>query len=143
MAEALLRHLGGERFVAFSAGLEPLAKVCPRTLKILSEHEIQTDSLMPKGLMDFFKSPRSILVDVIVTLSEEARGHCPQWPGDPTRVHWPVDDPLACASDDECESAFRKCFDIIQNRVAALVKQRAPQSPIELMLQLRSIAAVV
>ncbi len=143
MAEALLRHLSNERFVAFSAGFAPLAKASPRALRILKEHNILTDGLSPKGWVDFFRSPRSILVDVIVTMSEEARDNCPEWPGDPTRVHWPVDDPLAATNDDECESMFRRCFDIVQNRVSALVKQRPPQSPTELMLQLRSIAAVM
>jgi arsenate reductase len=143
MAEALLRHHSCERFVAFSAGYAPLAKVAPRALRILTENDIYTHGLTPKGWVDFYESPRSILVDVIVTLSEEARTNCPQWPGDPVRVHWPVDDPQEAPSDDECESKFRKCFDMIQNRVASLVKQRIPQSPIELMLQLRSIAAVV
>lgn len=143
LAEALLRHLGGDRFIAFSAGYAPLAKVAPRALRLLNDNCIFTDGLAPKNWVDFFESPRSILVDVIVTLSDEAREHCPVWPGDPVRVHWPVDDPLDAASDDEAESKFRKCFDILQSRMATLIKQRAPQSPIELMLQLRSIASVV
>jgi arsenate reductase len=143
LAEALLRHNGEDRFVAFSAGYAALAKVNPRALALLDDSGIYTEGLHPKNWVDFFESPRSILVDVIVTLSEEARANCPRWPGDPVRVHWPVDDPLAASGDDECESRFRKCFDILRNRVDALIKQRAPQSAIELMLQLRGIAAVV
>ncbi len=143
LAEALLRHKGGERFVAHSAGYAMASKVDPRTLELLEDNGIFTDDLTPKGWKDFFESPRSILVDVIVTLSEEARANCPQWPGDPVRVHWPVDDPSAATSEDERESKFRKCFATMQNRVESLIKQRAPHSPVELMLQLRSIAAVV
>jgi protein-tyrosine-phosphatase len=144
IAEALLRHTGGDRFVAFSAGYQSLIKVDPRALQILDENNIYIKDLQPKSMLDFFESPRSILVDVIVTLSEEARENCPQWPGDPVRVHWPVDDPCAgTLSDDERESKFIKCFDTMKNRVDALIKQRAPQSATELMFQVRSIASVV
>ncbi|MDD3371844.1 MAG: arsenate reductase ArsC [Alphaproteobacteria bacterium] len=143
MAEALLRHLGEDRFVAFSAGYAPLAKASPRALRILGDNAIFTGGLTPKSWIDFFESPRSILVDIIVTLSEEAQQHCPAWPGDPVRVHWPVGDPLAALNEDECESKIRSCYESLRNKVGTLIKQRAPHSAIELMLQLRSIAAIV
>ncbi len=143
MAEAILRHGGGQRFVAFSAGCSPLARPDPRAIALLNENDISSGSLQPKDMMRFFESPRSILVDVIVTLSEEARLSCPEWPGEPLRVHWPVDDPCAAPTGDEIDTRFRKAFDIVRNRVAALIRQRAPQSAIDLMFQLRSIAAVV
>ena len=143
LAEALLRHKGGARFAAASAGYAMLPEVDPLALRLLADESIPTDGLHTKGWSEFFESPRSILVDIIITLSEEARAHCPQWPGDPVRVHWPVDAPLSASDDDQRDSKFRKCFSILQNRVDALIKQRAPHSPVELMLQLRSIAAVV
>lgn len=143
MAEALLRHHGGVRFEALSAGYRMAPQVDPHTLRLLADEEISVDGLHTKGWNQFFQSPRSILVDVIVTLSEEARAHCPQWPGDPVRVHWPVDDPQVATDADMREWKLRRCFSTMQNRVEALIKQRAPHSPVELMLQLRSIAAVV
>ena len=143
LAEALLRHIGGERFAAASAGYHMLPEIDPQALTLLADEGIPTDGLHTKGWNEFFASPRSILVDIIITLSEEARAHCPQWPGDPVRVHWPVDDPLSAIDDDRREWTFRKCFTTLQNRVNALIKQRAPHSPVELMLQLKSIAAVV
>lgn len=143
MAEALLRHCGEDRFVSFSAGYAPKQHPYPRTLELLDNHGIFTEGLHPQNLKSFFESPRSILVDVIVTLSEVACTHCPQWPGDPVRVHWPVDDPMDALSEDEREAKFHRCYETIHNRVEALLKQRAPLSPIDLMFQLRSIAAVV
>jgi len=143
LAEALLRHKGDTRFAAASAGYRMLPEVDPLVLNLLADEGIPTDGLHTKGWSEFFASPRSILVDIIITLSEEARTHCPQWPGDPVRVHWPVDDPLSTSDDDRRDWKLRKCFTTLQNRVDALIKQRAPHSPVELMLQLRSIAAVV
>ncbi len=143
LAEALLRNFGGGRFVAFSAGYTPLMHIHPLAKSILDDNGISTDGLQPKGWLDFYHSPRSILVDVIVTLSEEARHNCPAWPGDPVRVHWPVDDPTLASDAAEKESRFLRCFEVLRNRVDSLIKQRAPKSPVEMMLQLRGIAAVV
>lgn len=142
-AEALLRHKGEGRFAALSAGYAMQPQVATQVLEILATEGIATDGLHAKGWNEFFQSPRSILVDVIVTLSEEARAHCPQWPGDPVRVHWPVDDPMIAPDADQREWKLRKCFATMQNRVDALIKQRAPHTAVELMLQLRSIGSVV
>jgi len=143
LAEGLLKNRGGFRFSAFSAGYRILPKADPRALEMLEENGISAAGLYPKNIQEFFDSPRALLVDVIVTLSEEARALYSPWPGDPIRVHWPVDDPLAAADISERDSKFRKCFMTLQNRVDALIKQRVPQSPVDLMFQLRSIAAVV
>ncbi|MDR3449262.1 MAG: arsenate reductase ArsC [Alphaproteobacteria bacterium] len=143
LAEALLRHKAGDRFVAMSAGYKMLPAVDAQVLSILKAEGISTDGLHTKGWQELFAAPQSIFVDVIVTLSEEARGSCPQWPGDPVRVHWPVDDPLAAANEDARDWKLRKCFSTLQNRVDALIKQRRTENPAELMLQLRGIAAVV
>jgi hypothetical protein len=109
---------------------------------LLRGENVSTDGLHTKGWNEFFQSSRSILVDVIITLSEEARTHCPQWPGDPVRVHWPVDDPLAAATPDLRDMKFNRCFNTLRDRVEALTKQRQHHNPVELMLQIRSIAAV-
>ncbi len=143
LAEGLLRNKGGFRFAAYSAGCSVSSEADHRILELLKENKFSAEGLYPKNLKDFFESPRSILIDVIVTLSEETRNLYPQWPGDPVRVHWPVDNPLAAADLNDRESKYRKCFMTIQNRVDALIKQRTPQSAVDLMFQLRSIAAVV
>jgi arsenate reductase len=76
-------------------------------------------------------------------LSEDARTSCPAWPGEPVRVHWPVDDPLSAEKPDVREWKFRKCFATLESRIATLVKTRAAQNPAELLLQLKDIGMVV
>jgi arsenate reductase len=143
MAEAILRHKGGDRFIAQSAGYDMLPAIDPQILALLKEDGVSTDGLHSKGWSEFFQSPSSLLVDVIVTLSEEARSNCPQWPGDPVRVHWPVDDVMAAKDLDQREWKMRKCYGVLQTRIDTLIKHRKAQSPVELMFQLRSIASVV
>lgn len=52
MAEALLRHLAGDRFIAASAGLNP-KPIDPMTLTVLEEKGIDTGELRSKGVEDF------------------------------------------------------------------------------------------
>lgn len=143
LAEALLREKGGMRFMARSAGSRPAAGVHPHTLALLQADGINTDGLHTKGWNEFLASAHILKIDVIVTLSEEARVNSPIWPGNPVRVHWPVDDPLAAEKPDVMEWKFRKCFATLENRIAALVKTRTAQSTCELLLQLKDIGMVV
>lgn len=143
MAEALLRRFGGDRFKARSAGLKPLSAVDPQTVKILTEAGLAIDGLHSKGWGEFYAAANIVKIDAIVTLSEDARREIPVWPCDPVRVHWPVDDPLAATKADQRDWKFRKCFNTLESRIAALVKSRAAQSSSELLLQLKDIGMVV
>jgi arsenate reductase len=143
LAEALLRHKGGARFTARSAGYRCLPQVFPQTLAILSGAGIPTDGLHPKGWGEFLASAHFLKPDVIVTLSEEARAYCPTWPDAPVRVHWGVDVPLSAAAPDVQEWKFRKCFATLESRINELIKMRPAQNTAELLLQLKNIATVV
>ena len=144
VAEALLRARGGVRFTARSAGLRPLAEAHPQTLAPLQAEGLSTEGLHAKSWGEFLAAAHVMRVDVIVTLSEEARSHCPTvWPGNPVRVHWPVDDPLSVEKPDVMEWKFRKCFATLETRIATMVKNRVAQSADELLLQLKDIAMVV
>lgn len=142
MAEALLRHHGGARFNARSAGFAPAKCVHPQILELLTQSDIDTSSLHTKSWQEFFGASRVFPVDVIVTLSEDARSGCPRWTGDPVRVHWPVDDPLATSNADMMEWKLRKCLATLENRITTFVKSRVAQSPSELLLQLKDISLV-
>jgi len=144
LAEALLRAKGGIRFIARSAGSRPLVAAHSQTLALLQAEGLSIEGLHAKSWGEFLASAHLMRIDVIVTLSEEARVNCPvPWPSDPVRVHWPVDDPLSANKADVMEWKFRKCFATLENRITTLVRNRAAQSPAELLLQLKDIAMVV
>ncbi len=144
IAEALLRAKGGVRFNARSAGFRPWENPHSQTLALLATEGLSTEGMHAKGWGEFLASAHLLKIDVIVTLSEEARSNCPiSWPGSPVRVHWPVDDPLAADKADVREWKFRKCFATLENRITSLVRNRAAQSPDELLMQLKDIAMVV
>ncbi len=143
IAEALINAKGSDRFTARSAGYRPLPEIHPETLSLLKEEGLLTSNLHTKGWGEFLASAHIVKVDVIVTLSEEARLNSPVWPNDPVKVHWAVDDPLGAERPDVREWKFRKCFATLEARVNTLVRGRLPQTPGELFLQLKDIGMVV
>ncbi len=143
MAEAILRGKGSARFTTRSAGLSPLPHIHPQTRALLAAENLNTENLHTKNWNEFLAASQYVKVDVIVTLSEEARMECPPWPGNPLRVHWPVDDPLSATTQDVMEWKFRKCFATLENRISALFKNRIAKSPEEFLLQLKDLGMVV
>lgn len=143
LAEAILRQKGGERFIARSAGFKPLEEVHPETIALLKSAGVDQNGLHTKSWQEFNAASHIVKIDVIVTLSEEARLNCPQWSNSPVRVHWPVDDPLSAIKPDVMEWKFRKCFATLENRIVVFVKSRMAQTPSELLLQLKDIGMVV
>ena len=143
MAEALLNAKGSERYTARSAGFAPLPAVNTETMALLQAAGLATPNLHTKGWNEFLAANHILPVDVIVTLSEEARLNCPVWPGDPVRVHWAVDDPLGAERADVREWKFRKCFATLETRVNTLVRSKLTRDPGELFMQLKDIGMVV
>jgi protein-tyrosine-phosphatase len=89
MAEALARHLCGDRWVAASAGLNPLGWVAPETMAALAEVGVSTAGLRSKGLEEFDLAEYRLLVN----LSEHSlAGRIPAVYTD-RLIHRPVPDP--------------------------------------------------
>jgi protein-tyrosine-phosphatase len=64
MAEALTRHLCGERWDAASAGLNPLGRVAPETKEVLTEMGVDTEGLRSKGLEEINLRDYRLLVNL-------------------------------------------------------------------------------
>lgn len=143
LAEALLREKGGARFHARSAGCRPLPAVDPHTLALLASEGIGINGLHTKNWGEFLAASNLVKVDVIVTLSEEAKNNCPAFPNDPVKVYWSVDDALAAEKPEVMEWKFRKCFTTLEARIEVLVKARLKEAPSELLIQLKEIGMVV
>jgi len=90
MAEALARHLCGDRWDSASAGLSPLGWVAPETLEVLAEMAASTKGLRSKGLEEFDLSEYHLLVNLS---GQSLGGRLPAV--SPERlIHWPVLDPF-------------------------------------------------
>lgn len=92
MAEALLRHHGGGRFEAFSAGTEP-RPIHPLTLRVLEEKGVSTAGLRSKDLREYLGRE---FFSYIVVVCASAAESCPTaWPGVHEMIHLYFDDPVA------------------------------------------------
>jgi len=107
LAEAMLNHLGADRFKAYSAGSTPNGEVNPRTIATLQHLKLPTDGYRSKS-WDEFAKPDAPHLDFVITVCDNAAGEvCPVWPGQPISAHWGVADPAAVQGADE---HVRKAF---------------------------------
>lgn len=115
MAEALLRHLGGDRVDVMSAGSTPAPQVHPLAVRAMAEIGLDISSQRPKPLTDFLGQP----FDYIIAVCSKAAEACPFFPGPAQRIHWFYDDPAAVAgSEEERMAAFRAIRDDLRTRIA-------------------------
>lgn len=144
LAETLLNAKNSGLYRARSAGTAPLEGIHPSTRTLLETMGHDTQKLHPKKWQDFYHAAHLVKVDIIVTLSEEARCECCGiWPGDPVKVHWAVDDPLSAPNADVQEWKFRKCYATLDARINALLRHRPPSTQMEALLMLKEIGMVV
>jgi len=93
MAEAFLNKLGGDRFEAESAGLEP-GVLNPIVVDVMREAGIDISKNKTKSAFDFFKKGK--LFNYVITVCDEAGAErCPVFPGHTKRLHWSFPDPSA------------------------------------------------
>lgn len=91
MAEAYLNYLGGDRFIAESAGIEP-GILNPYVVEVMKEDGIDISGNQTKSVFDFYKQGR--LFDYVITVCDrEAEEKCPVFPGITKRIHWEFPDP--------------------------------------------------
>ena len=127
LSEATLRHLGGSRFIAYSAGSKPAGAVHLQTLRRLRASGISTDGLRSKSV-DEFVGPNAPALDLVITLCDSAQfDPCPVFLGDFVRAHWSLPDPASVrGTDADIADAFARTHATIVSRISALIA-----SPVE------------
>lgn len=122
MAEALLNHHGGGRFIAYSAGSRPSGSVHPLTLRVLAEAGLPTEGLRSKS-WDEFGAEDARPIDFVITVCDNAASEpCPVWPGHPAIAHWGIPDPAAAGgSEEERLRAFHAALRAMNQRVRLLL----------------------
>ncbi len=90
MAEALLRHVGGDGFLAVSAGSHPAGFVHELAVEAMRRLGVPMIDPRSKSWDEFADAP----LDVVITVCDNAAGEtCPAWTGGPLTAHWPLTDP--------------------------------------------------
>jgi arsenate reductase len=120
MAEGWLRHLGGGRFEALSAGTRPQG-VNPLAVRVMAEAGVDISGQRSKPVGEYLGRD----FDLLVTVCGGAKESCPVFLGKVgERRHWPIDDPAeAAGTEDEVLAVFRRVRDEIEMRVTNLVNE--------------------
>ncbi len=120
MAEALLRSRAGDRFEAYSAGLEP-QDLHPLAIQVMAELGIDISTQRAKGVDEFLGRMH---FGYLVTVCDRSLAACPTFPGIAYRLHWSLPDPAAnIGSDAERVAAFRRVRDELTARIDAFVNE--------------------
>lgn len=113
MAEGLLRHDGGDKFEAASAGVEP-SHVRPQAIEVMRELGIDISGHRSKSVAEFIGRE----FDYVITVCDNANERCPVFPGQTRHIHWGLDDPAAAEGDEAARLAvFRLVRDEIRTRL--------------------------
>ncbi len=113
MAEGLLRHLGGERFEAYSAGTEA-THVRPLAIRAMAEERIDIARQESKTLDRYLGES----FDAVITVCDQAAEACPVFPGAKKRLHWSFPDPSkATGTEEEQLAVYRQVRDDIRAHI--------------------------
>jgi arsenate reductase len=115
MAEAFLREYGGDRFEAYSAGLEP-GVIHPYTRRVMEEVGLDLSEQHSKDLAEYMGK---VHFGYLITVCANAEKRCPSvFPGMGQRLHWPFEDPAAfVGSEEEKLAKFREVRDQVDRRI--------------------------
>jgi len=115
MAEAICRHLAGERVAAFSAGVAPVGEVSHGAVEALSRHGISAGGLRSKHVDEV---PLE-LVGLVVCLDAAYTAERVLDPDVPVRYeNWDIPDPIGGGMED-----YERTFEVLRERISDLLKR--------------------
>jgi arsenate reductase len=120
IAEAFLRAFAGERFEAYSAGLEP-SQINPLTHKVMEEAGIDISKQYSKSLDEYLGK---VVFDHVITVCADADEKCPSaFFATVRKIHWNLEDPAKfTGTEAEKLNNFREVRDLICNRVKEWIR---------------------
>lgn len=110
MGEALINHLEGDRFEAFSAGSHPTGAAHPLALETLRRNGISSVGSLRSKSWDEYKD---IAFNIVITVCEHARDeNCPYFANASQHIHCGVRDPAGITgSTEEMQREFQVVFE--------------------------------
>lgn len=117
MGEALLRHLAGDKFEAYSAGSEP-DEPAAMTLAALEKLSISTEGLASKSLDDFAGEH----FNAVIVLCDKAQQACRDWQEESDEhLYWDIRDPRLIGR----ANAYEQALSEIRHRLSLWLQIKA------------------
>ncbi len=119
MAEGWLKHLGGDRFEVYSAGIVAHGKN-PRAIAVMKEAGVDISGQESEQLDMAMLNE----LDLLVTVCGHADESCPAVPVSCEKQHWPFDDPAkATGMEEEIMAEFCRVRDQIRKRIERFINK--------------------
>lgn len=111
MAAAIMNSFSGGGMHAFSAGVEPCKDIAMPITQVIESHGVSIKGLRPKLWTEFDGLAARKLDFVFSICDPEANEVCSYWPGQPTRAHWHIAEPLEQKDVDEYYRLLDETFE--------------------------------
>lgn len=116
MAEGLLRHDAGDRFLVESAGTKP-STIRPEAIAVMKELGIDISGHRSKSVDEF--AGRQF--DYVLSVCDNAKESCPVFPGSTMTIHQSFQDPTALqGSEHDRLAVFRRVRDELRRYLRTL-----------------------
>ena len=125
MAQGILHHIAGDRFVAESAGLEA-GTLNPLVVEAMAEIGLDISGNTTRRVFDVLKSGKRF--NYVITVCDAASARkCPVFPGALKYLNWSFKDPAELqGAHDEKMSEVRKIRDAIKAKLEEWVAEDRP-----------------
>ena len=119
IAEAILRDIAGDRFVACSAGTKPRSELNPFAREVLERKGHDVSTLRAKHISELQGADAPEFDFVFTVCNQAANEECPSWSGQPVSAHWGLPDPVkVTGTEAEKSLAFRHTYAAMHNRIS-------------------------
>lgn len=118
IAEALINHFLSDKYIAYSAGVEP-SVVNPWAVRVLSELGIDTSGYYSKSVEQFIESDD---LDLVITVCDHAKESCPVFLKPVPQVHLGIEDPAPYTDQADAMDYFIKTKDEIMAKVISYLE---------------------
>jgi len=121
IGEGLLRHLAGDKFDVFSAGVKP-SRLHPMSILVMNELQIDISKQTSDDVNDYLDAG----IDIVISVCDDAAQSCPTFPGNVQRIHWSIKDPFhGWDVDDSKLPDYRRTRDDLKARIEAFLSAPA------------------
>jgi len=113
IAEGLLRSMSQEHHEVFSAGSQP-SEVHPMSIVVMQEIGIDISNHTSDPISNYLNKK----IDTVITVCDNAKQVCPNFPGKVEKIHWSIEDPFKGWSFDSKDiDNFRKVREELNQRI--------------------------
>jgi len=120
IAEGLMRHLAGDKYEVFSAGVEP-SRIHPMSILVMNEIDVDISHQTSDDVNDYLDAG----IGIVISVCDHAAQICPTFPGDVQRIHWSLKDPFHGWDIDESKLPdYRNTRDDLKKRIQEFLTTR-------------------